>query len=358
MSPAGRRRPSGWPAPAARSPRAGRSPATCTARGRRGRGASTGSAAAASRSPRGSPASGSSRRPASRTGPAPCWRAWRSRSITASSGRRPAPTSERIGYAGGRPLPGVPSPARRPESGDRQAGQPVAETERLGAAVEDEPGAKPRAEPPLQALQTPEVIGPYRLGGLDLDADDPAGVVLEHAVDLVLVPVPIVVEPRGRARPGELAGELAEDEVLQLPAERGVGHRPGRQITGQPGVNENHLGRGDRPARGVRRPGRDEPDEVDGLQDLDVAAYGRRGDAELAGQPVDVEQPARLSGEQRDEPPHVARLLDVGHLLYVPAQQVGEVPLEEPLPALRGQAPLCLRIAAERRTCYVVLGVM
>src|SRR5262249_16698131 len=70
----------------------------------------------------------------------------------------------------------------RPQRRDGQAGQAVAEAERLGAAVEHEARVKLRAEPPLQQSQTAEVVGPYGFGSLDLHPHDPAGIVLEYSV--------------------------------------------------------------------------------------------------------------------------------------------------------------------------------
>lgn len=62
--------------------------------------------------------------------------------------------------------------------------------------------------------QAAEVLGPDSLGGLDLDADHSAGRMLQHHVHLNLVAVAVVEELDGLFGPGELAGYLADREVL------------------------------------------------------------------------------------------------------------------------------------------------
>src|SRR5215470_797015 len=102
-----------------------------------------------------------------------------------------------------------------PEGGQGEAGESVAEGELLGAGVEHEAGDEAVAEPPVESAQAAEVVGADRFAGLDLDAHDVARVVLEDGIHLVAVPVPVVGELRWLAGPGELAGNLADGEVLQ-----------------------------------------------------------------------------------------------------------------------------------------------
>jgi hypothetical protein len=57
-----------------------------------------------------------------------------------------------------------------------------------------------------------EVLGPDRLGGLDLDTDHGAGGAFQHHVHLYLVTV--AEELHRLFGPGELARDLADREVL------------------------------------------------------------------------------------------------------------------------------------------------
>jgi hypothetical protein len=81
---------------------------------------------------------------------------------------------------------------------------------------------------------------------------------------------------------------------------------------------------------------------------------GRRGDAQRARQPVRVEQPARLGRHERDQAAHLSCTLDVGDLLDVAADDIGQVALEEAPPTSWRGAPHRLRVAAPPRPSEVV----
>lgn len=72
--------------------------------------------------------------------------------------------------------------------------------------------------------------------GLDFDADDVAGSVLEHRVDLELALVTIVRQLGWLRGPGELAGQLRQDERFE--------QRPERRARAQKcsGVNGDFVG--------------------------------------------------------------------------------------------------------------------
>ena len=69
--------------------------------------------------------------------------------------------------------------------------------------------------------QAGEVLAADGLSGLDLDADHGAVGMLEHHVYLYLIAVAVVEELHRLFRPGELARDLTDREVLQQRPDQG-----------------------------------------------------------------------------------------------------------------------------------------
>jgi len=144
-----------------------------------------------------------------------------------------------------------------------------------------------------------EVVGSDGFGRLDLDAYYAASVVLEQDVDLILVSVPVVEQPRLRVGPCELTTQFADDESFQQATNGRLGHSARGDAAGETGVDEHHLRRPDGAGRRAGRPGRDTSHQEDRLQDLDVVAHRRRAHPEVGRESGEVEQAAALRRQQR-----------------------------------------------------------
>ena len=123
--------------------------------------------------------------------------------------------------------------------------------------VEHDPSSETIAESVRQVAQAAEVLRPDGLGALDLDADHGAGRMLQDHVYLHLVAVTVVEELDGLFGPGELAGHLADREVLQQRPDQGgrvLGAllRHADQPTAKPRIGDDQLRSGNR-ARGQVR---------------------------------------------------------------------------------------------------------
>ena len=108
-----------------------------------------------------------------------------------------------------------------PQGGYRQRPQSIAERERLPARVQNKSGNQLVTNPPLKTANTFEVFGAHSFGGLYLDRNYLTGCPFQHRVYLILISIPIVVQPDRLLRPTQLSGELTEHKVFDQGPDRG-----------------------------------------------------------------------------------------------------------------------------------------
>lgn len=99
--------------------------------------------------------------------------------------------------------------------------------------------------------QPAEVFGAYRRAGFRFDRDHPAIGCLDQGSYLDLVLGPVVVQPAPLLRPGQLPGQLHEDEAFRYRPRRTTwiaesGGILADQMTRDSGVDEGQLGRAHR----------------------------------------------------------------------------------------------------------------
>ena len=240
----------------------------------------------------------------------------------------------------------------------RQGAQEVGEADAFvsgkggGAVVEDDArvGAGKDAAEVEDAVRKGGIEGGR---GFDFDGYQAAGA-LEDQVDFASAGV--AVEPEGvavHAGQGALE-EFGDDQVfVEAAAERGagdevVGAQPG-QPGGQSGVGEVDFRGLDDLGDGVAGPSAQAEHEAAFLQRGDPRLHRRRGDAEIGGQGMAVDDLPDAGGQQEEEVAEHGRVADGQQGGEIALEVGGDVGGEEAFGADRGLAEPGVEAAADRR---------